>query len=197
MGACSLHGPSNRPLWGQQAWSELVLVLGLQKPPCGIRLTWGTCPLGLTEFNWLGALAAFWSPGIQLTWGTGGHLMWEKRQKSRKNQCSVESSKWSPMKLNEFEIFSIEFWKYTWFTLVYGGTYGLPCKFCEKCLKLEKYTHLHYQAEPKNGHETYLDPISLDHLLGIQSCTQKTKFYTVLDRFWLVKAPIMTKLWKL
>ena len=61
--------------------------------------------------------------------------MWEKRQKSIKKQCSVESSKWSPMKLNEFEIFSTEFWKCTWFILVYGGTYGLPCKFCEKCLK--------------------------------------------------------------
>ena len=35
--------------------------------------------------------------------------------------------------------------------------------------------------------------ISLDNLLGIQSCTQKTKFYTVLDRFWLVKGPIKTQ----
>ena len=35
----------------------------------------------------------------------------------------------------------------------------------------------------KNGHETFIDLRSLDDLLGIESCTQKTQFYTVFDRF--------------
>ena len=29
--------------------------------------------------------------------------------------------------------------------------FPIPCKFFEECLKLEKYAHLHYQAEPKMG----------------------------------------------
>ena len=35
----------------------------------------------------------------------------------------------------------------------------------------------------KHGRETVITPISLDHLLGIQSCTQQTQFYMLLSRF--------------
>ena len=36
----------------------------------------------------------------------------------------------------------------------------------------------------KYGHETLKNLRSLDARLGIQSCTQKTQFYMVSDRFW-------------
>ena len=34
-----------------------------------------------------------------------------------------------------------------------------------------------------NGHETFIDLRSLDDLLGIESCTQKTQFYMVPGQF--------------
>ena len=39
------------------------------------------------------------------------YFEWQKRQKSRGNQCSVESSEKDQMKLNDIETFDIEIWK--------------------------------------------------------------------------------------
>ena len=104
-------------------------------------------------------------------------LMWQTRQKSRKNQCSIESSKWNPMKLNEFEIFSIEFWKYTWFILVFRGCVWAPMQVLWKMFKAREIRISTLSSRARNGHENDLDPISLDHLLGIQaSWIQKINF---------------------
>ena len=53
----------------------------------------------------------------------------------------------------------------------------------KKMIKTRRICTYRLSSRTKNGHETFITPISPGHLLGIQSCTQKTQFYMVLDRF--------------
>ena len=60
-----------------------------------------------------------------------------------------------PIRLRDFYIFSTEFSSYTRHGGSLGGGYGLPCKFCEKCFKPEKYAHLHLHGLGGSGSQVW------------------------------------------
>ena len=84
-----------------------------------------------------------------------------------------------PMKLHENQKFN-NYWilqlKPPYPTL--GGYLWAPMSILRKMIKTRGICTSRLSSRTKDGHETFITPISPGHLLGIQSCTQKTKFYT-------------------